>query len=212
MRIHRHHRDLFPAWLAPLALAGLLASCGGTDKAPAGDAGGPPTGGAPATPPAATDTQPAAPGQPPTDTAAAGPAAPDTAARAGAAPGGAAPAGAKPSGATPSGAADAGKAAGKGTPQQIALGDSIFHGKAAGGTCYACHGQDGKGSAVGANLTDSEWLNTDGSLEGIVKTIKSGVPTPKKAPAPMPPMGGATLTDEQVQAVAAYEYSLSHGR
>jgi mono/diheme cytochrome c family protein len=27
----------------------------------------------------------------------------------------------------------------------------------------------------------------------------------------MPPMGGAALTDDQVQAVAAYEYSLSHG-
>jgi mono/diheme cytochrome c family protein len=80
-----------------------------------------------------------------------------------------------------------------------------------GGTCYVCHGQDAKGSAVGPNLTDGEWINTDGSLEGIVKTIKSGVPTPKKAPAPMPPMGGATLTDEQVQAVAAYEYSLTHG-
>ena len=100
---------------------------------------------------------------------------------------------------------------GKTSPQQIALGDSIFHGQAGGGTCYVCHGQDAKGSAVGPNLTDGEWINTDGSLEGIVKTIKSGVPTPKKAPAPMPPMGGATLTDEQVQAVAAYEYSLSHG-
>jgi mono/diheme cytochrome c family protein len=100
---------------------------------------------------------------------------------------------------------------GKPSAAQIALGDSIFHGQAAGGTCYACHGQDGKGSAVGPNLTDSEWLNTDGSLEGLVKTIQTGVPTPKKAPAPMPPMGGASLTPEQVRAVAAYEYSLSHG-
>ena len=44
-----------------------------------------------------------------------------------------------------------------------------------------------------------------------MKTIQTGVPTPKKAPAPMPPMGGASLTPEQVRAVAAYEYSLSHG-
>jgi mono/diheme cytochrome c family protein len=91
------------------------------------------------------------------------------------------------------------------------LGDSIFHGQVGGGTCYACHGQDGKGTGVGPNLTDAEWLNTDGSLEGIMKTIQTGVPTPKKAPAPMPPMGGASLTPEQVRAVAAYEYSLSHG-
>jgi mono/diheme cytochrome c family protein len=79
-----------------------------------------------------------------------------------------------------------------------------------GGTCYACHGQDAKGSPVAPNLTDGEWLNTDGSLAGITKTIQTGVPTPKKAPAPMPPMGGASLTPEQVRAVAAYEYSLSH--
>lgn len=192
MRNHRLHRDLFPAWLAPLALAGLLTSCGGTDKAPAGDTSTPAAGGAPATPPPATDTQPPGPAQAPVDTAAPGTAAPSPAA--------------------PSPTAAAGKAAGKASPQQIALGDSIFHGQVGGGTCYACHGQDAKGSAVGPNLTDAEWLNTDGSLEGIVKTIKSGVPTPKKAPAPMPPMGGASLSDEQVQAVAAYEYSLSHGR
>ena len=126
---------------------------------------------------------------------------------------GAAPATPPPAADTPpAGGPGAGAAGdGKTSPQQIALGDSIFHGQVGGGTCYVCHGQDAKGSAVGPDLTDGEWLNTDGSLEGIVKTIKSGVPTPKKAPAPMPPMGGATLTDEQVQAVAAYEYSLTHG-
>ena len=49
------------------------------------------------------------------------------------------------------------------SPQQVALGDSIFHGQVAGGTCTACHGQDAKGTAVAPNLTDSEWLNGDGS-------------------------------------------------
>ena len=101
---------------------------------------------------------------------------------------------------------------GGGDKALIALGDSIFHGQAAGGTCFACHGQDGKGSAVGPNLTDSEWLNTDGSLEGIAKTVQTGVPPPKKAPAPMPPMGGQRSPTDQVQAVAAYVHSLSHGR
>jgi mono/diheme cytochrome c family protein len=181
MRKHQLHRDLFPAWLAPVALVALLSACGGTDKEPAGGTGAPAAGGAPATPPPAADTQPAGAAQAPADTAAPGKG--------------------------PAAAAGGGAR----TPQQIALGDSIFHGQAGGGTCYACHGQDAKGSAVGPNLTDGEWLNTDGSLEGLVKTIKSGVPSPKKAPAPMPPMGGATLNDEQVRAVAAYEYSLTHG-
>jgi mono/diheme cytochrome c family protein len=96
------------------------------------------------------------------------------------------------------------------TPQQIALGDSIFHGQVAGGTCTACHGQDAKGTAVAPDLTDSKWINGDGSYQFIVNTITNGVPKPKEHPAPMPPMGGATLTDDQVKAVAAYEYSLSH--
>jgi mono/diheme cytochrome c family protein len=65
---------------------------------------------------------------------------------------------------------------------------------------------------VGPNLTDSEWLNTDGTLEGITKTIQSGVPTPKKAPAPMPPMGGASLTPDQVRAAATYVHSLGGGK
>lgn len=96
------------------------------------------------------------------------------------------------------------------TPQQVALGDSIFHGLVAGGTCTACHGQDAKGTAVAPDLTDSKWINGDGSYQFIVNTITNGVPKPKEHPAPMPPKGGATLTDDQVKAVAAYEYSLSH--
>jgi mono/diheme cytochrome c family protein len=96
------------------------------------------------------------------------------------------------------------------TAQQIALGDSIFHGTAAGGTCSACHGQDAKGTAVAPNLTDNAWLNGDGSYQFIVTTVTNGVPKPKEHPAPMPPKGGAALSDEQVKAVAGYVYSLSH--
>jgi hypothetical protein len=36
------------------------------------------------------------------------------------------------------------------------------------------------------------------------------VPYPKQHAAPMPPMGGASLTPQQVCAVAAYVYSLGH--
>ena len=92
------------------------------------------------------------------------------------------------------------------------MGDSIFHGQAGGGTCYVCHGQDAHGSAVAPNLTDGEWLHNDGTLSGITGTIKSGVPQPKKAPAPMPPMGGASLSDDQVKAVATYVHSLGGGK
>jgi mono/diheme cytochrome c family protein len=99
---------------------------------------------------------------------------------------------------------------GPSSPQLVALGDSIFHGQVAGGTCTACHGQDAKGTAVAPDLTDNQWINGDGSYDFIVHTVTTGVPQPKQHPAPMPPKGGATLSDQQVNAVAAYVYSLSH--
>src|SRR3954470_1440939 len=73
----------------------------------------------------------------------------------------------------------------------VTLGDQIFHGRAGGGTCFSCHGQDAKGTALAPNLTDREWLDANGSVASIAATIKSGVPKPKKFQAAMPPMGGA---------------------
>ena len=94
---------------------------------------------------------------------------------------------------------------------QVAMGDKIFHGKMAGGACFSCHGQDAKGTTLAPDLTDKQWLDaTGGTQESIVQTIKTGVAKPKKFPGAMPPMGGAKLSDDQVQAVAAYVYSLSH--
>jgi mono/diheme cytochrome c family protein len=48
-------------------------------------------------------------------------------------------------------------------------------------------------------------------MQGIEGVVRNGVPQPKQFPAPMPAMGGAPLSDEQVRAVAAYVYSISHG-
>jgi cbb3-type cytochrome c oxidase subunit III len=90
---------------------------------------------------------------------------------------------------------------------QDTAGKAIFMGK---GLCHVCHGADAKGTALAPNLTDGEWLHSDGSLENITKTIKTGVPAPKKHPAAMAPMGGAQLTDAEVQAVARYVHALSH--
>jgi len=97
------------------------------------------------------------------------------------------------------------------TPAMIALGDSIFHGLVALGPCQSCHGEDGTGpTGIAPNLTDSEWLNTDGTWEGIYNTVMSGVMAPKKFPGVMLPMGGTNLTPDQVRAVSAYVYNLSH--
>jgi len=93
------------------------------------------------------------------------------------------------------------------TPAAIAKGDTIYHKS---GLCYACHGTNAEGT-VGPNLTDAEWLHGDGSYEMIVATITAGIPAEKaKKGVPMPPKGGSTITDEEVLAVAAYVYSLSH--
>ncbi len=93
------------------------------------------------------------------------------------------------------------------TPAAIAKGDTIYHKT---GMCYACHGTNAEGT-VGPNLTDAEWLHGDGSYDMIVATVMSGVPADKaKKGIPMPPKGGSSITDEEVKAVAAYVYSLSH--
>jgi mono/diheme cytochrome c family protein len=93
------------------------------------------------------------------------------------------------------------------TPALIAQGDSIFHSK---GNCYACHGANAQG-AVGPNLTDAEWIHSDGSYDAIVKQVTNGVPqNESKSGIMMPPKGGSSITDDEVKAVAAYVYSLSH--
>lgn len=96
------------------------------------------------------------------------------------------------------------------TPRQVALGDSIFHGKAAGGTCFVCHQQNAKGlPGLAPDLTDKKWIHGDGSYAFIVETVKKGVPKPKQAAAPMLPRGGTAMNDAQVAAVAAYVFTLS---
>lgn len=96
------------------------------------------------------------------------------------------------------------------TPAMVALGDSIYHGQAGGGTCAGCHGPDAKGTPLAPDLTDRTWLWSDGSYQAVVRTIRQGVPTPKEHTGVMPPMGGAQLTPKQLSAVGAYVFTLSH--
>lgn len=97
------------------------------------------------------------------------------------------------------------------TPAVLTLGENVFKGKAAGGTCFTCHQASGKGlPGLAPDLTDKTWLHGDGSLASIVSTIEKGIPKPKQAAVAMLPKGGANLTSDQVHAVAAYVYSLSH--
>ena len=92
------------------------------------------------------------------------------------------------------------------TQKVLDAGRAIFSGT---GNCAACHGANAKGTPMAPNLTDKQWLNIDGSYASIVGLVRSGVPAPKQYPAPMPAMGGASLSSAQLCAVAAYVYSLS---
>lgn len=96
------------------------------------------------------------------------------------------------------------------TKDQVALGDRIFHGEASGGTCSGCHGSDARGSSVGPDLGAGKWVWSNGSLEGITDTITHGVPSPKNYPGAMPPKGGASLSPQDVAAVAAYVWAVGH--
>jgi mono/diheme cytochrome c family protein len=117
-----------------------------------------------------------------------------------------------------SGANPSGSAARRGLPNgvtalMVAQGDSLFHARA----CARCHGADAHGAQNGPNLTTGKFMHVDGSYQGFIRLITSGVPADsirdKTHQFPMTPRGGgrpAPLTDEQIQSVAAYIYSLNH--
>src|SRR6266404_3617765 len=96
------------------------------------------------------------------------------------------------------------------TREMVALGQRIYRGQVGGAACTGCHGENGEGTPLGPDLTGKKWLWSDGSYAGIKKTITAGVSQPKQYRSPMPPMGGAQLTPEQVSALAAYVWSISH--
>ena len=93
---------------------------------------------------------------------------------------------------------------------QVARGKAVFDGEA-GGTCGGCHGGDGSGGPIGPDLTAGKWLwATGGSLDAIKKVILAGVPKPKEHTGAMPPKGGVDdLSDDDVQALAAYVWAIS---
>src|SRR6202795_2743378 len=96
------------------------------------------------------------------------------------------------------------------TREMVALGERVYHGQVGGAACTGCHGESGEGTRLGPDLTGKKWLWSDGSYAGIAKTITEGVSQPKQYRSPMPPMGGEQLTPNQISALAAYVWALSH--
>jgi mono/diheme cytochrome c family protein len=97
------------------------------------------------------------------------------------------------------------------TPAMIAQGDSIYHAA----SCRRCHGADAKGAQNGPSLMGPTFMHVNGSYDDYVRVVTNGMPADsikdKSHQFPMRPRGGTpALTDDQVKAVAAYVYSLSH--
>jgi len=96
------------------------------------------------------------------------------------------------------------------TREQVALGDRIFHGEASDGTCSGCHGSDAGGTSVGPALNSGVWVQSDGSLPSITHIVTTGVTHPRNYTGVMPPLGGASLSEQDVAAVAAYVWAVGH--
>src|SRR6266436_6762260 len=94
--------------------------------------------------------------------------------------------------------------------EMVVLGERIFRGQVGGVACTGCHGEAGEGAALAPPVSGKKWLWTDGSYTGINKTITDGAPGLQEYREAMPAMGGAQLTPQQVSAVAAYVWGLSH--
>ena len=92
----------------------------------------------------------------------------------------------------------------------VAEGDSLFNN----GSCTRCHGDNGTEGRWAPNLTDDEWVQSDGSLGGIFETIMWGVRRrdfhdPERR-FQMNPSGGMEMTWDQRRSLAAYVWSLTN--
>ena len=88
-----------------------------------------------------------------------------------------------------------------------AAGYALYHGR---GRCFTCHGQRAEGTQrLGPALTDTTWLNGDGSLDSIGDVIGEGVAVPREFSVAMPAYAG-TFTNAEIAQMAAYVYSISH--
>lgn len=96
-----------------------------------------------------------------------------------------------------------------GTPEMVAQGAQLYQGN---GRCAVCHGPGGAGGRLGPSLQDDNWIWTDPASdsfhEDLVRIIRDGISEPRQARAPMPPMGGGQLSEEEIVAIASYVASL----
>jgi len=94
------------------------------------------------------------------------------------------------------------------TDSAIAWGRDLFHGSA---KCSSCHGEVGRGTERGPNITGAIWLHGPGTYESLIEQVKHGVPASRSYTGEgMPPQSSAPMSEAAVRAVAAYVWSISH--
>ena len=87
-------------------------------------------------------------------------------------------------------------------------GFQLFHGSA---NCAGCHGKDAGGTDDGPPLTGAIWLHGPGTYQWLIEQIKREIPAHETwTGKPMPMRGWSTMPDEDVGAVAAYVWSITH--
>ena len=94
------------------------------------------------------------------------------------------------------------------TDSSIAWGRTLFHGSA---NCNACHGDNARGTRTAHALDGVIWRHGPGTYEWLVQQIKAGVASHASwTGASMPMRGWSMMPDHDVDAVAAYVWSITH--
>ena len=96
------------------------------------------------------------------------------------------------------------------TQEMVALGDRIYHGQVGGAPCAGCHGSQRKRQSPRTRFNRRQMAVERWQLEGDCQNDHRRSLATKRISQTMPPMGGAQLTADQVSAVAAYVWALSH--
>ncbi|HTS89088.1 MAG TPA: cytochrome c [Gemmatimonadales bacterium] len=94
------------------------------------------------------------------------------------------------------------------TDSSIAWGKLLFQGAA---NCSKCHGREGRGTAYGPDLADAVWWHGPGTYEWLVREVTHGIPEDFTVTGGrMPPKGWVPMNEQDVRAVAAYVWAISH--
>ena len=94
------------------------------------------------------------------------------------------------------------------THERIAMGEALYSEQG----CATCHGRDAKGvPGLTGDLTDGVWNFCEGgTFETLVAVIEEGLTPDRTGGIPMPAAAAKDLSGEEVEALAAYMWSLSN--